>query len=103
MKRGKKPEYNSIQNSTGQNWAKMNVFQKGKKTLFEMHEMAKNKAKKFERVVASAGPNVLGDSLSDFEYDEDMMRVEHINVRRGHYKNNSAEFPQSIDQVRHSV
>ena len=63
-----------------------------------MHEMAKSKGKKFERVVASAGAGAVGDFEDDFEQeDSDMIKVETLNVRRGHAKHNSAEFPQSIE------
>ena len=36
-------------------------MQKAQKTLYEMHEMAKSKGRKFERVVASAGTVNVGD------------------------------------------
>lgn len=36
-------------------------MQKAQKTLYEMHEMAKSKGRKFERVVASAGTVNIGE------------------------------------------
>ena len=65
------------------------MMQKAQNTLNEIHEMAKSKGRKFERVVASAGNNTVGEL-----HTNDQMEVNQINP--------IADF-KGVDQVRHSV
>lgn len=68
-------------------------MQKAQKTLYEMHEMAKTKGRKFERVVASAGTVNIGelDENSQIQVQINPMRELAFAERRG------------TDQLRHSL
>ncbi len=64
-------------------------MQKAQNTLNEIHEMAKTKGKKFERVVASAGTKGVGElSMGTEKMDQ---------------SSNSKVNQGTLDQVRHSL
>ena len=52
---------------------------RGKKTLYEMHEMAKTKGRKFERVVASAGNGQgdLGETEGQYMEENDYLQSQY--------------------------
>ena len=55
-----KSDFGTIPHSQS-NWRRHNLMQKAQNTLLEIHEMAKSKGRKFERVVASAGTVNVGE------------------------------------------
>ena len=70
-------------------------MQKAQNTLNEIHEMAKTKGKKFERVVASAGTKGVGDLSMGTEKIPDQISSGQMNQvisKEG-----------TLDQVRHSL
>ena len=70
-------------------------MQKAQNTLNEIHEMAKAKGKKFERVVASAGTTGVGDLSMGTDKIPDMSS-------NGHAIDGTNSRNNSIDNMRHN-
>lgn len=87
-------DFATIQHSSS-NWRKRNLMQKAQQTLNEIHEMAKTKGRKFERVIASAGPaNPVGE-LYSIEPTEVNPMIEIHEVKNMEHVRHSVHIPDS--------